>query len=326
MNNVVNIGVLGCANIAIRTVIPAILELNNRFRLVGIASRTYEKASSFSKRFRTTAFDGYQSLIESPELQAVYIPVPNALHAEWIENALQRGLNVLVEKSLACEYGDVVRLNDLASQKRLALVENFQFRFHGQLAYIKELVNKGIIGELRCMRSSFGFPGLPDENDIRYQKSLGGGALLDTGAYPLKIAQIFLGSDIEVKAASLNCTPGKEVDIWGGAYVKQKHGDLFGELAFGFDHHYQCNVELWGSRGKIFTNRIFTASINHEPVIELETQSGKETITLPTDHHFRNMLIHFHELIHHKKDLEEEYRQNVNQARLIHELQLKSDE
>jgi predicted dehydrogenase len=323
LNKLINIGVLGCANIARRSVIPAILELPDRYSLKGLASRSYEKASNYAKEFQTKYFIGYKSLIELPDLQAIYIPLPNALHAYWIESALNQGLHVLVEKSLSSEFNDVVRLNDLAKQKGLVLVENFQFRFHSQLTFIKTLLNSGSIGELRCIRSSFGFPGLPDDNDIRYQKILGGGALLDTGAYPIKIAQIFLGNDIEIKAASLNYTSGKEVDIWGGAYIKKKSGELFAEVAFGFDHYYQCSLELWGSKGRIFTNRIFTANVNHEPIVEIEKLGGKNIITLPTDNHFRNMMIHFHELINNRLDIKDEYLQNINQARLIQEVKIK---
>jgi dTDP-3,4-didehydro-2,6-dideoxy-alpha-D-glucose 3-reductase len=328
LNNIINIGILGCANIATRSVIPSLLELSDQFKLVAIASRTHKKAVNCASQFNATAIEGYQTLLEMPELQAVYIPLPNALHAEWIERALHRGLNVLVEKSLACKFEDVVRLNNLARKKSLALVENFQFRFHSQLAFINNLLTEGSIGKLRCMRSSFGFPGLPNENDIRYNKELGGGALLDAGAYPLKIAQIFLGFDIEVKAANLNYIPEHKVDIWGGAYVKQKQGNLFGELAFGFDHQYQCSIELWGSKGKLFTNRIFTANQTHLPIIELETQTGKEIISIPADNHFKNMLMHFHSLINapNLNMLREEYIQNKNQARLIKEIQLKAYE
>lgn len=326
MKRTINIGVLGCAAIANRSVIPAIIELNDIYTLTGIASRNIENATIFAERFKTNAFDGYQSLIDSPELDAVYIPLPNSLHAEWIEKALDRGLNVLVEKSLACEYEDVVKLTNLARQKGLVLVENFQFRFHSQLAYIKNIIEQESIGELRCIRSFFGFPGLSSENDIRYQKSLGGGALLDAGAYPLKIAQIFLGYDIEVKAASINTTVDKEVDIWGGAYLKQKNGSIFAEIAFGFDNFYQCNIEIWGSKGRIYTNRIFTANTGYQPIIEFETQKGKEQIMLPQDNHFKNMLIHFHELVHNKINLEDEFIQNINQARLINEIKNKANE
>jgi len=328
MEKIVRIGILGCANIAKRSIIPAILGLKDHFDLAGIASRNFSKAGVFAELFNTRAIEGYHNLIGLPGLEAVYIPLPNSLHREWVEKALLRNLHVLVEKSLACEFDDAKYLNELAAEKGLVLVENFQFRFHKQLQSIIGYVNQGKIGELRCLRSSFGFPGLADPNDIRYQKSLGGGALLDTGAYPLKISQLFLGDEIEVKAASLNTPPNKEVDITGGAFVKQKNGELFGELAFGFDNYYQCNLELWGSRGKIYTNRIFTAHKDYEPVIEIETREGRESLQLPADDHFKNMLKHFYHLIHtpNPENLNNEYLQNINQARLIHEVKQKANE
>lgn len=322
----ITIGVLGCANVALRSVIPSILELNGQFKLIGIASRSIEKAQKYEACFQTNIYEGYQKLIDNSELQAVYIPLPNALHSIWIEKALGRDLHVLVEKSMACEFNEVLKLNELAKQKNLALVENFQFRFHNQLSFIKELLKNGSIGELRCLRSSFGFPSLLNQDDIRYKKDLGGGALLDAGAYPLKIAQIFLGDNIEVKASNLNFSSGKDVDIWGGAYVKQIEGNLFGEIAFGFDHFYQCNLELWGSLGKLYTNRIFTANFKYEPEIILESNYGKEIISLPADNHFKKMLMHFHDLIATRKGLEEEYQQNINQARLIEEIRQKANE
>ena len=324
MQKKLNIGVLGCANIAVRSIIPAILNLKEHFNLVGIASRDMANAEKFAEMFQIKAFNGYKSLIDYADLDAVYIPLPNSLHSEWIEKALTQNLHVLVEKSLACDYETVVHLNESAEKKGLALVENFQFRFHSQLAKIKELISSGKIGELRCFRSSFGFSGLPSENDIRYQKSLGGGALLDAGAYPLKIAQMFLGLDIEVTAANLNFLPDKEVDIWGGAYVKQKNGELFGEIAFGFNHFYQCNIEILGSKGKLYTNRIFTSPPEYEPILELETANGKEILKLSADNHFENMLKYFYELTQNNGDKKAEYIQNINQARLINELKTKA--
>ncbi len=321
MEKIIHIGVLGCANIALRSVIPAILELPDHFKLRCLASRSYQKAAQHALPLGVKATEGYDSLIKEPGLQAVYIPLPNSMHAEWTEKALLAGLHVLVEKPLATNYSEAVALNQLATKKRLALVENFQFRFHSQMVYIKELVGKGVIGELRCLRSSFGFPGLSSENDIRFQKALGGGALLDTGVYPVKIAQLFLGLDIKVKAATLCTLPNREVDMWGGAYVQQKNGHLFGELSFGMSNHYQCNIELWGSKGKIYTNRIFTANPSVEPVIEIETKKGCERIILSPDQHFKNMLAHFHRVINGRADRTDEHKQNINQARLINEVQ-----
>lgn len=324
MTRKINIGVLGCANIAERFMIPAIISLNQHFNLIGIASRNLEKAAQFAEKANAKPYNSYEELIDDPLVDAVYIPLPNALHAQWIEIALGLGLHVLVEKSMACSYEEVRELNKIAKARSLVLLENFQFRFHTQLAFIKKILHEGTIGELRCMRSSFGFPPFPNENNIRYQKELGGGALLDVGAYPIKLSQIFLGENIDVKEANFYFDENKGVDIWGGAYLKQRDGVLFSEIAFGFDNFYQCNLELWGSKGKIYTNRIFTASPEHEPIIELETMAGKEMIKLPVDYHFKNMLMHFYDLIISKKGIKNEYLQNVNQARLIEELKNKA--
>jgi len=318
----INIGVLGCANIAQRFIIPTLKEMEE-FNLFGIASRAKEKVDEFSKEFDTKAFYSYESLLDEKDLGAIYIPLPNSMHYEWINKALNKNLHVLVEKSMTCEFEEVKELNNLAKQKGLVLIENFQFRFHSQLQYIKELVDSGKIGELRNIRASFGFPPFADSDNIRYKKELGGGALLDAGAYPLKISQIFLGDDISVKSASLDTPKNKEVDIWGSAYMKQKNGNLTSQIAFGFDHFYQNNIELWGSKGKIYTNRIFTAAPGFEPTIEIETNDGKESVQLSSDHHFKNMLKYFYTQIITKENIEDEYAQNINQARLIKELKEK---
>ena len=117
--NIVNIGVIGCASIAKRYVIPAILNLTDSFRLIGIASRSKNKAKEFGSLFNTKSFSSYQSLLDQIDLDAVYIPLPNSLHYEWIEKALNKNINVLVEKSMACSFNEVVALNQLARKKKI---------------------------------------------------------------------------------------------------------------------------------------------------------------------------------------------------------------
>lgn len=320
----INIGILGCANIAQRFIIPTLIGMKE-FHILGVASRHKEKADSFAKEFNIRAFYSYQSLLEVSSLDAVYIPLPNSLHYEWIKKSLKSNFHVLVEKSMCCNYEEVIELNELARQKGLVLIENFQFRFHSQLKYLKNLVDSGKIGELRNIRASFGFPPFSDSDNIRYKRELGGGALLDAGAYPLKISQIFLGNNTEVLSASLETQKDREVDIWGSAYVKQKNGNLVFQIAFGFDHFYQNNIEIWGSKGRIYTNRIFTAPPDFEPIFELESTAGKEIVKLPSDNHFKNMLKYFHTQIFTKEKIEDEYDQNINQARLINELRVKAN-
>jgi NDP-hexose-3-ketoreductase len=318
----INIGILGCANIAKRYVIPAILNLEY-YKLYGISSRAAQKVEEFAKIFKIKGFNGYDQILDE-KIDAVYIPLPNSLHYEWIKKAINKNIHVLVEKSLACTLGEVIELNELAKQKNVVLVENFQFRFHCQISFIQKIIADGRIGELRSMRSSFGFPPFPDNENIRYQKKLGGGALLDAGAYTLKISQIFLGSEIYVDSASLEFSSYKSVDLWGSAFLKQKNGNITSQISFGFDNYYKNDIEIWGSKGIVTASRIFTAPPGFAATIIIQSDGKEECIKLSIDDHFKNMLMHFYNLIQSKAGLEEEYKQNINQARLIAELFEKS--
>ena len=319
-NKLIRIGVLSTANIAVRSVIPAIVNLSDIFVLAGIASRTQDKLDEVCKIFNTEVYIGYDKLVEDHTIDAVYIPLPNSLHSEWVEKALLNGKHVIVEKSLGCSLEEVARLTDLAREKNLVLFENFQFRFHPQTALIQKLIHQNAIGEIRCLRVSFGFPPFFNKNNIRYQANLGGGALLDAGAYTTKVSQLLLGLGLKVKASSLNSVSNSEVDIWGGAYLQDEKTGKFAELAFGFDHFYQCGVEIWGSIGKLKTNRLFTAPPNYEPIITIETREGEQQIKAEAANHFELMLLNFHELITGDKSSEEEHLQNVDQSRLIQEI------
>jgi NDP-hexose-3-ketoreductase len=319
----IRLAVLGMASIAQRSVLPEVIN-SDRYVLAGVASRDAEKAKQNALSYHTSVFHGYDSILDKKFADAVYIPLPNSLHFEWVMKALEQGLHVWVEKSLACNAQEVQMLNDKASEKGLALLENFQFRFHSQLSYFQDLVRSGELGSLRSIRSSFGFPPFSDAGNIRYQAELGGGALLDAGAYPLKISQLFMNDSLEVAASNLNYDAHKGVDIWGGAYLRESQGDLFSQIAFGFDHNYECSIELWGSKGKLYTNRIFTAPPNYSPVILLDKGGKQTSIQLEPDHAFRNILSYFYDLIHDHVIRLSEYHQNKKQAFLLEQIKLKA--
>jgi NDP-hexose-3-ketoreductase len=328
MNTPIKIGVLSTASIGKRFVIPAILELPEIFTLSGIAGRNKENTRVFANEIGESVpyFEGYEALIDKEKTDALYIPLPNSLHYEWVKKALEKGIHVLVEKSLGCTLNEVNELTGLAEAKGLALVENFQFRFHPQTEYIVNKIQEGVIGEIRSVKSYFGFPPFSEANNIRYQAGLGGGALLDAGAYPIKALQLILGNDLSVTSSVLNTTPKREVDIWGGAFVQQNNGPAFANISFGFDHFYQCSLEVWGSKGKLTAERIFTAPPGFEAEIKIETASGTDSIKFPRANHFKNMLMHFYGLIKHEKELKTEYLHNLTQARLIEEVRIKSNE
>jgi len=287
------IGVLGCANIARRSVIPAIKSME-QFELIAIASRTLSKANDFAAQFDCSPIEGYDELLSTKDIDAVYIPLPTGMHLEWITKSLEAGKHVLCEKSLVENYSEAQQIIKLAKEKKLLIAENFMFPFHSQQAYVKTLLAEGEIGELRNFRSSFGFPPFADKNNIRYQKELGGGALLDAGTYPTKAAQMILGNELTVLSAHLYIDKNLDVDLWGSALLKSEDQNITAQLSFGFDNFYQCNYEIWGSKGKITVHRSFTAGPGFMPTITIEKQGISTTQTLKADNHFINLLENFY--------------------------------
>jgi NDP-hexose-3-ketoreductase len=315
--NKIRVGILGCAAIAIRSIIPE-LKRHEAFHLVAISSRTKDKADAIAAGVGCDA-TSYDSLIANPDLDAIYVPLPTGLHAEWVMRALESGKHVLCEKSLGCSLAEVEAMTTQAREKRLLLMENFQFRFHSQHATVKQLVASGMIGQIRCFRTSFGFPPFADgAANIRYQKDLGGGALLDAGAYTIKATTFMLGDTFKVKAATLNHSADYDVEIGGAIYMENNAG-LVSETAFGFDNFYQCNYEIWGSKGKLTAKRAFTAPPDFVPEIVVETAAGIEVLSLAPDNHFSNMLAHFAEKIF-QRAYEDEYGENLIQARLMQQV------
>jgi hypothetical protein len=316
MKRTLGVGVMACANIARRSFIPALLT-SEHTHLVAVASRCGKKADEFASRFDCEAITGYEGLLGRPDIDAIYMPLPTGLHEKWVSRSLKAGKHVLVEKSFSMDYASAQRMVNLARSSNLLVMENFMFLYHSQLDFVKNLVESGEIGELRSFRSSFGFPPL-DKNNFRYNKALGGGALIDAAAYTIRASQLFLGNDLEVKAANLVTPQDVEVDIYGGAYLATRAG-MFSEVSFGFDNFYQCNYELWGSRGKLTAWRAFTAGPGFAPTVSVEKQGERFDHQLGADNHFVNILTEFVRCIH-SGEFEHKYREIENQARLLGEV------
>lgn len=311
--NELRIGVLGCANIAERSVIPAI-ESTPGYELVAVASRTKEKANSFADKFGCEAVAGYRNLIDRDDLDVIYIPLPTGLHEEWVIAALNAGKHVYVEKSLATTYGSAKKMVEKAKEKKLLIMENFMFPYHQQTSFVKKMLEDNIIGDLRSFRSTFSFPLLPADN-FRYNKSLGGGVLMDAAAYTLKASQVFLGDGLLVIASTLNMLEAYEVDMYGSAYLRTEAG-VVSQVNFGFDSFYQCNYELLGNKGKITAHRAFTAGPGIEPVITVENQSGSVDHAVKSDNHFVNILLELRRTLE-SGDYSQKYQEVLNQSRLL---------
>ncbi|MFF1478971.1 Gfo/Idh/MocA family protein [Streptomyces sp. NPDC058301] len=283
----VRLGVLGCADIAWRRTLPAVVA-QPLVELVAVASRDADKAERFAGRFGCAAVTGYQELLERDDIDAVYVPLPAGLHAQWIEAALRAGRHVLAEKPLTTDAATTARLVDLARGRGLLLMENFMFTYHAQHAEVQRLVADGAIGELRAFSAAFTIPELADD-DIRHQSALGGGALLDVAGYPVRAAELFLGDGLEVVGSVLRHCPRRGVDMAGAALLRTTSG-ITAQLTFGMENAYRSSYELWGSTGRITVPRAFTPPPDHRPVIRVERQEGTREITLPADDQFANVV------------------------------------
>jgi NDP-hexose-3-ketoreductase len=286
---------MGCASIAQRSMIPAIKALPEQFELTAIASRSAGKAAEFGSLFNTVGVTGYDQLLAIPGIEAIYMPLPTGLHEEWIDKALNAGKHVLVEKSLAADFNSASRLIGKAKEKRLVLQENFMFRHHSQHSFTWELLRENKLGDLRLFRSQFGFPPL-DKHNFRYDPQAGGGSLLDAGAYTVKASQWFLGRGLELLNAVLYMDSDRAVDIYGNATLISKSG-VVAQLSFGFDNFYQCNYELWGSKGRVLASKAFTPKPTEQPLMIWEGAGQQDARSMPADNHFENILKDFHSAI-----------------------------
>ena len=287
---VLNVGVLGCADIAQRNTIPALLA-DPSVRLVAVASRHAEKAEAVARRFGVEPVTGYAALLDRVDIDAVYVPLPPALHAEWVAKALAAGKHVLAEKPLATSLAEAADLVAAARAGNRLLMENFAFLHHRQHAEVQRLLAAGVVGEPRSLTAEFGFPPL-NPADIRYQPALGGGALLDAGVYTLRAASLFLGPQLRVEGSVLREDTSSGVDIGGGALVSAPDGRT-GHLEFGFDRAYRCTYTIWGSEGTVSLERAFSTPATLRPVLRIRRQDHAEERTLQADDQFARIVAVF---------------------------------
>lgn len=317
MSGKIRVGILGCASIAKRSLAPA-FAAHPSFDLIAIASRTPEKATEFSTQYGAIPCS-YEELLEHNDVDLVYCPLPTGLHYEWVKKCLLNKKHVLCEKSLAINYDQVKDLVETARNNGCFLMESFQFRFHPQNLYVKKLLQENAIGEVRGLDVKFGFPPFPDgRRNIRYSKALGGGALLDSGAYTIKATTYLLGDDFQVIMATCGKHLGCEVDLDGHLWLQSQSG-LVSNTTYGFHNYYQCGYEIWGEKGKITTSRAFTAKPDFVAEVDVETDAGAKVEKFQADH-FALMLDYVARQTA-SGNFDEEYNQCLVQSRILTQAQ-----
>lgn len=279
----VRIGILGAADIAYNKFIPALSQVDGA-ECAGVASCSKKKLERFVEKYNLHVYSSYDEVLNDESVDCVYIPLPPAFHYEWAKKALLAGKHVFLEKPSTTSLKYTEELVKLAEERGLVLQENYMFQYHDQLRKLKEFIADGRIGQLRLVRTSFGFPRRP-EGDFRYNKDLGGGTMMDNGGYTIKLITELLGDSTRYLSSRLDYDEEAGVDIFGTAEFTNAAG-VIAQAAFGMDCQYQCSLELWGSRGRITTGRIYTAPEGYIPTAVIETGSESVTVELPSDDHF----------------------------------------
>lgn len=316
------IGILGTADIAFRRFLPALRKCS-QVEYAGVASRTWKKTAPFVETFGARAYGSYDALLADRTIDAVYVPLPPALHYAWGRKVLESGKHLLMEKPFTTSLSETESLLALAEEKGLTVHENYMFLYHSQLAKIKALIADGSLGALRLIRAAFGFPKRSGD-DFRYKKELGGGALLDCGGYPVRLALELLGENTRVSQARLVRPEGYEVDLYGSA-VLENDGGLCAQVSFGMDNAYQCRLEVWGSEAALIAPRIFTAGPDFSPQMILRTSSGETQVELEQDDQFLHSIERFADRTNTPKEREKACMEIRRQAKLQAAVRLGGD-
>jgi predicted dehydrogenase len=249
-------GVMGTANIARGQFLPGLRHAG------GMAEAVASREAGAAERYAgahgiARALTGYQALIDDPDVDALYIALPNSLHAEWTIAALQSGKPVLCEKPLTGSLADTQRVLDVARQSGTLLWEAFVFPFHDQMARVQAALASGVVGELREIHSDFHFKVARPDN-IRLFRDLAGGALNDVGCYPIRLAfELFGRSHLSAWGSSV--PGGHGVDLESTAVLGYGEGrNLF--LSCGMNRRYDTFTRLLGSDGEIRMSNPFHPS------------------------------------------------------------------
>jgi predicted dehydrogenase len=262
------LGLLSTARIHSK-VLPGLSEADG-VELVAVGGRSRERAEAHAREHGIPRAHGsYEALLADPEVDAVYIALPNALHAEWAERALDAGKHVLVEKPFTTDPAVAERVFDKAAERKLALMEGFMWRHGAQAARMEELVKGGAIGELRLVISWFSF-NLQREGDARLDPELGGGALLDVGSYCVNASRLLAGEPEAATGVAARGPTGVDVRFAG---TMRHPGGVLSLFDCGIDMPERAGVEALGSEG---TLRLLDPFHGIAPVIEIERDGNVE--------------------------------------------------
>ena len=258
-----------------RALIPAIRS-SRRNRLSAVASRRAEAAEAYARDWKIErALGSYEALLADPEIDVIYISLPNHLHAEWSIKALEAGKNVLCEKPLALSVEDVDAMAEAARRAGKVLAEAFMYRHHPQTLKVKEIVDSGQLGKLQFINGAFTYT-LKREGDIRSLKDTGGGSIWDVGCYPINYAMMLTGEE-PVELAGWQVIGPAGTDVMFAGQMRFAN-DVFAQFDSSFISPDRSFMEIVGQDGVLEVHVAFKP----RPVEKMTLRRGdrQETVEI----------------------------------------------
>ena len=298
MNNQTKLrwGILGAARIN-QQLMPAIVEADNS-ELVAIASRrpgaAAETLANYAPQQKDVKiYDQLDALLEDDDVQAVYVPLSNQEHAQWTLRAIEHGKHVLCEKPMALNVADIEAIEVAARQHNVTVMEGFMYRFHPQHTRVKEIIDSGLIGEVRSVRSCFSFMMQPARmyrlaDDIEH----GGGAMWDIGCYAIHAARLPFLNESPLAVTAMAKYTDNGADISSSGIIDYGDG-RYAQFDFSFERARRAEYEVVGTKGGLKCHNVW-AKQQETPVISWWTEGGENNKeSLPTANHFRLEAEHF---------------------------------
>jgi xylose dehydrogenase (NAD/NADP) len=258
-------GILGAANIA-RAFAVAVAD-SDRVKVVAVASRDLKKARTFAQEFGIERAHGsYEAMLRDPDIDAVYIPLPNTQHAEWAIRSAEAGKHILCEKPIAVTAADARAMFDAAHKHGVHLAEAYPYRSQPQTLKTRELLASGAIGRVQWIHATFGFT-CTDPNNIRLDPTLGGGALLDAGSYPVSFVRMVAGErPIRVHASARWSETGVDRTVVASI---EFNGGLLAQIACSFATAFHRRALIAGDAGMLETTYLNDPPEGGPPAIRL---------------------------------------------------------